>query len=326
MIKYSPWSNPRDPQVFFEIDSYNKLLESLGWSDHREWLNLWLNRGGLELASSNWPLETKSDWIWGLGLPFLSDIERYIFNKKTRTLLGISGLPGCGKTSFGKWIEAASFELNWPVKVISMDDFYLPYPELQQAMLGNPWGAPRALPGSHAIKLMEETIETWESTGNLKAPQFDKALRGGNGDRSGWHFSKPKILVIEGWFLGCSLSSDLNNSGNIVLEYKQSITPAEKEYKVIVQKALRPYQPIWEKFERIWHIKSIDFSSMKKWKIQQEMNLQRDRGASLQAESLELFLRMIEIAIPQADLQSIKSDVLVKLNTSREIKWVGPSK
>ena len=94
---------------------------------------------------------------------------------------------------------------------------------------------------------------------------------------------------------------------------------------MVVQSALKKYQPIWEEFERVWHIKAIDFLSFRQWKTQQEMNLQRERGASIKGESLEKFIRMIETAIPQKDLQSIRSDVLVQLNTFRQIKWVGKS-
>ena len=116
----------------------------------------------------------------------------------------VCGLPGSGKTTFGKWLEVATTNLGWPVKVISMDDYYLPSSELDKAMYGNPWNVPRGLPGSHSIELLEDSIDTWLDTGDLHAPQFDKALREGRGDRCGWQDSQPKILVLEGWFLGCN--------------------------------------------------------------------------------------------------------------------------
>ena len=111
MTNYSPWSEPIDPHILYPIKPFNNLLESLNWENPIEWLNHWQTRGGVNLASSAWPLATKNDWIWGLGLPFLSDVERFIF-KEERIILGISGLPGCGKTSFGKWLEAAAGELK----------------------------------------------------------------------------------------------------------------------------------------------------------------------------------------------------------------------
>ena len=39
------------------------------------------------------------------------------FEKKP--LFGISALPGCGKTSFGKWLEASAKEIGISLKVLS---------------------------------------------------------------------------------------------------------------------------------------------------------------------------------------------------------------
>ncbi|WP_320677376.1 uridine kinase [Prochlorococcus sp. MIT 1300] len=325
MIPNTPWSQPIEPQIYFPTIPYNKLLESLDWANHIEWLNYWLKYGGVNLAASAWPVGTKKDWAWGLGLPFLSDVQRFIF-KEERILFGISGLPGCGKTSFGRWLEASASELKWPLKVISMDDFYLDSEGLDKAMAGNPWNVPRALPGSHSIDLLEETIENWKSIGHLKAPKFDKALRNGLGDRCGWSYSAPQVLVIEGWFLGCGLSDLKSNSLEDNSIETTSLSSQELDYQYIVQSALKDYQSIWSNFQRIWHIKAIDFTSTRMWKSQQEIDLQKERGASISGKSLDLFIRMIETAIPQKDLQSIKSDVTAELNSSRSIRWVGQSK
>ncbi len=325
MLEPSPWSNPKDPHILFPINSYDQLLNTLNYPNHNKWLNSWNLRGGIKLADYAWPDGTKTDWFWGLGLPLLSDIERCLKVKDQKTLFGITGLPGCGKTSLGKWLEAAANELNWPIKVISLDDFYLPSRELDKAMAGNPWNVPRALPGSHSIQLLKETIQTWRSSGNLRSPHFDKALRKGLGDRSGWSFSKPKVLVIEGWFLGCELAKDLTSSKDNLSIGSEPITSIEQNYRVIVQKELKNYQPIWHEFDRVWHIKAINFSSTRKWKRQQEENLQKERGASIKGMALDHFNRMIETAIPVKNLQTIKSDVVIKLSSNREILWVGLS-
>ena len=89
-----------------------------------------------------------------------------------------------------------------------MDDFYLPARQMAKAMLGNPWNVPRALPGSHSIQLLEDNIDLWMENGLFDSPQFDKAMRNGMGDRSGWRRIKPQVLVIEGWFLGCSTTDN----------------------------------------------------------------------------------------------------------------------
>ncbi len=258
-----------------------------------------------------------------MGLPFLSDIERYLINSQRPLIFGISGLPGCGKTSFGKWLEVAAIELSWPLTVLSMDDFYLTADELNIAMYGNPWNVPRGLPGSHSIELLEECIDTWMQHGHLSAPQFDKALRNGLGDRSGWHQSQPKILVLEGWFLGCSTDEESNKLFENKSKNFASLTDREYEYRKVIQNSLAKYQVIWNRFKRIWHLKAIDFYGAADWKVQQEIKMMQERGSALNGKDLDSFIRMIQHSIPKESLQSINSDVVIKINKAREIKWVG---
>ena len=51
--------------------------------------------------------------------------------------------------------------------------------------------------------------------------------------------------------------------------------------------------------------------------------MQRDRGISLDSQAFEGFVRMILAAIPQGCLQAIQADVVVDLNPSRQLIWVG---
>ncbi len=322
-IQLSPWSSPVDPEIIFPKKDFEKLLFDLGWIEPSIWLNHWLNQGGINLGASAWPPKAKSDWIWGLGLPFLSDLERYLNKQSNPVLFGISGLPGCGKTSFGHWIEAAAVELNWSVIVISMDDFYLPAIELDEAMLGNPWNVPRALPGSHSIELLEQTLDSWLLTGELLSPKFDKSLRNGLGDRCGWRHSKPKVLIIEGWFLGCKTFENHFEAFESKDESYKLLTENEYKYRKVINEALKSYQPLWKRFERIWHLKASNFNSTSFWKTEQEHNMQKRRGASLQGRLLESFIRMIQFSIPQETLESIESDVVAIVNRSRQITWVG---
>ncbi len=71
------------------------------------------------------------------------------------------------------------------------------------AMSGNPWNAPRGYPGSHSIELLKRSLEDFLKNGVIKSPTFDKSLREGKGDRSGWSECRCKVLILEGWFVGC---------------------------------------------------------------------------------------------------------------------------
>ncbi len=318
----TPWSNPVEPQIKFPTKPFEQLLIKLGWSDPQAWLSHWNKRGGISLKDGHWPPGTRSDWIWGLGLPFLTLLEGCLGNSG-KSLVGISGLPGCGKTSLGFWLEAVAQELDWPIAIISLDDFYWPSPELDRRMDGNPWGVPRALPGSHDLDLINLSLDRWIESGRLHTPMFDKALRGGRGDRCGWRLSEPKVLVIEGWFLGCSLSKFEPKESCFDELLIPPLNSSELDYRQIVQDALKSYRLIWERFESIWQLRALEPTSTRLWKAEQESSMQRDRGICLDSQAFEGFVRMILAAIPQGCLQAIQADVVVDLNPSRQLIWVG---
>ncbi len=266
------------------------------------------------------------DWIWGLALPLLTEIKRLVKENEKKCLIGISALPGCGKSTLGKWLQAAAKKNNCLISVLSLDDFYLPGPQLDLSMKGNPWNVPRGLPGSHSIELLEDTIKKWQQTGVLFAPRFDKSLRDGFGDRSCWERSEPKLLILEGWFLGCKpLESGLDEI-NRLENLHPPLNLSEIRYREKVQEKLELYKIVWEMFDRVWHIKAMEFSSTCGWKQQQEQQMYKEKGSSLKGDQLNSFIRMIQSAIPQTSLMNIESDVLVKINQSRKVVWVGLNK
>ena len=186
------------------------LLEALGWSEPERWWSHWQQRGGFELARCVWPEGVKDEWLLGVALPLLSQAES-LLEMGGRPLLGLSALPGCGKTTLCDWLVQASSELGWSIAFLSIDDFYWPGPELDRRMAGNPWGVPRAIPGSHDLELMATALDQWRETGVLNAPRFDKSLRQGRGDRSDWVRSTPDLVVLEGWFVGVLVSDEISS-------------------------------------------------------------------------------------------------------------------
>ncbi len=319
----SPWSNPRDTEILFPINAFEKLLDNLGWSQPTDWCNYWEKKGGINLASGKWPKGVRSDWKWGIGLPLLSDIERFINKKDQRTLFGISGLPGCGKSSLGSWIESAAEELNLSISVISLDDFYLPREDMEKAMEGNPWSVPRGLPGSHDIDLLATSLSDWRESGSLHVPTFDKSLRMGKGDRSVWRNLSPKVLILEGWFLGCKPIQEELRPNKIKSRESEGITIREEEYRLKVQKELKKYVSLWNDLDRVWHLKAKEYSSTGTWKTQQEEEMSVNRGSALHGDELRSFIRMINTAIPKQSLEILDSHVTSLINKKREITWVG---
>tara|TARA_B100001996_G_C18612111_1_gene574148 strand:- start:247 stop:1269 length:1023 start_codon:yes stop_codon:yes gene_type:complete len=322
-INSLPWIDNENLRTAFPENNLARLLGQLGW-EYSEWIDYWIENNGSNLANTFWPSGTKLDWIWGLALPLLSDIQNNKSSVNSRRLFGISALPGCGKTCLGKWLEASAKIFGISLKVLSLDDFYLPSDELDLAMKDNPWKVPRGIPGSHSIELLESSIDNWLSSGQIEAPQFDKALRNGSGDRSGWINLHADILLIEGWFLGCyplDLSLDQLKMGPLNSSH---LTSDEEDYRSKVQKELHSYLPIWKRIDKLWHIKLIDFASSSYWKVEQETKMLRTRGAALKGESLLSFVRMIQTSIPQHSLMNIDCDVRIEINKEREILRISP--
>jgi D-glycerate 3-kinase len=295
------------------------LLESLGWSDPKLWWSHWQQRGGFELARRVWPAEVKDEWLLGVALPLLSQAES-LLEMGGRSLLGLSALPGCGKTTLCDWLVQASSELGCSIDVLSIDDFYWPGPELDRRMAGNPWGVPRAIPGSHDLELMATALDQWRETGVLYAPRFDKALRQGRGDRSEWVRSTPDLVVLEGWFVGVLVSDQLPSVQNT---HQLELTTEELVYREQLIQLLPDYAPLWDRIDKLWHLKAQSGTSSRLWKKQQVDTQAKTTGVHVPQAALRNFVRMIEAAFPVSWLQDLhRSDVVIDLTNQRAVREI----
>ena len=303
----------------FPIDTYLLFLERLSINPS-SFFRKWSDINRQYIAEKFWRPNTKYDWKWSLSFPLFSLLENYISTNNNPIILGFSGLPGSGKSTLGFWIDSVARELCIDIKVISLDDFYLPGKEMEIAMNGNPWNVPRGFPGSHSLDLLSQTLDVFLKTGILKYPKFDKSLREGKGDRSGWCDLKTKVLILEGWFVGCEPVSDLFKINNLSEDkFNLSLSQFEKDYRISIQDSLVKYSKIWKKFDKVWHLKSSNFNNMILWKTQQEQEMIKSKGFGLRGENLSDFIRMIQASIPQKSLTNINSDTTVEINQNRRI-------
>ena len=195
----------KDLDINFPLDKFEKLIIDIGWESLDDWYNFWNNHRNILSINKFWNNTVSDDWIWGLALPLFSQAYKFHKNFPERKIIGVSALPGTGKTTLGKWLESISTKFNFKISVISIDDFYLPSEEMKLAIKNNPWNVSRGFPGSHSIDLMKDKLLKWKVDGKLNVPVFDKSLRNGLGDRAYWRQESPDVLIIEGWFLGCLL-------------------------------------------------------------------------------------------------------------------------
>ena len=309
-----------DLNIEFPLDDFEELISQIGWSSLDEWFMFWNLKKEMLSINNFWDDNVKDDWIWGLALPLLS--QAYKLNKKSpkRNIIGISALPGTGKTTLGKWLESISLKLKFKLSVISIDDFYLPSEEMEFAIKNNPWNVSRGFPGSHSIDLMKEKLLKWKTDGQLNVPVFDKSLRKGLGDRAHWREESPDLLIIEGWFLGVKpLSIDLDNSEKI----SPPLSVFESSYRHKIQNNLDQYLDVWNMIDQIWHLKPLKFEYLNEWKSNQEKSMQFKSGSSLKDDNLSNFLRMLNVSIPHKSFDDINSDVLLMINQERKLIRVG---
>ena len=306
-------------QFLFPIDTYRLFIEDLSL-DPLFFFYKWNDINRQSMINQYWMENTKLDWKWSLTFPLFSLLEKYVEKIINPKIIGLSGLPGSGKSTLGSWINSVSRDLNLDIKVISLDDFYMPAKEMDIAMSGNPWNVPRGFPGSHSMDLLNHSLDHFLNTGYLKSPIFDKSLRDGKGDRSGWCELKPKVLILEGWFVGCEPISNIHEI-DYLSEEKPNLylSQVEKDFRSSIQESLVPYSQIWKKFDKIWHLKSSNFNNTIMWKTQQEKEMIKMKGSGLQNNRLKDFIRMIQASIPQQSLSYINSDTTIEINQERRI-------
>ena len=309
-----------DLEINFPLDKFEKLIIDIGWESLDDWVDFWNNKKNILSINQFWNNKVNDDWIWGLALPILSQAYNLNNNFSDRKIIGISALPGTGKTTLGKWLEAISLKLNFKIAVISIDDFYLPSDEMKLAIKDNPWKVSRGFPGSHSVELMYEKLFNWKKNGELNVPVFDKSLRNGLGDRSHWRYDNPDLLIIEGWFLGIEpFSNDFNNQDI----YREGLSSHEFKYRHNIKNNLNEYLDVWSLIDKIWHLKPLKFEYMNLWKSNQEKEMFLKKGNALQDEKLSNFLRMLSVSIPQKSFDSIKSYALLLIDEDRNLVEAG---
>jgi len=159
------------------------------------------------------------DRIKKLYLPLFNKINEWREKSGKKTfVVGISGSQGVGKSFICSQLVKIFAENKINAVTVSIDDFYLTLREQTELYkIGNPYLGQRAWPGTHDIKLGEETLfKLINSTGKVKVPIYDKSLFNGKGDRlkeEDWKIvdAPPDVILLEGWMLGFRARYDIKN-------------------------------------------------------------------------------------------------------------------
>lgn len=212
--------------------------------------------------------------------------------------LGISGLPGCGKSTLAAAIVAAAKQRGWPALALSLDDFYLPRGDRRKlARRVHPLLATRGVPGTHDLDLLLSVLQQLPQASRrhpVAIPRFDKG-RDTRMPHSRWHHvdSPPRLLILEGWCLGVSAQQPAQLIKPVnALEQDED---ADGRWRAWVNQRLREYAPIWKKLDARVVLQAPDWTTVCRWREQAEQSLRARRAPkAMDAPTLQRFLQHYE--------------------------------
>lgn len=243
---------------------------------------------------SNIPMDEKS-------LACLSFITTLAASKDP-VIIGLSGIPGIGKTTLVKHL-AQHLEENWGLEtlVFSIDDFYLPYEQQRELARDYPQNKLlqyRGDPGTHDIPLLTEVLQTLADGKECFIPAYDKSAHHGRGDRIPENFWKRvnqpgkrviRVVIFEGWCLGYRALSNTE----VEEKWKGSSRTLKKhdlEHLLFVNEKLRELEVVYCYFDAFIYIDAMDPNWAYDWREESENVLRLTKGpesAMSQAQVVE---------------------------------------
>ncbi len=254
-----------------------------------------------------------------------------------RQVIALNGPVGAGKSTLAALLLERARNQGVRLAVASIDDFYLPWESRIEALAGNPFGVSRVPPGSHDVNLALATLAAWRGGEPLRLPQFDKSLRGGQGDRAGERIEVADVLLLEGWLLGCRpvgqarLAMLLRAASTMAAPvdgapdaWLAALRPQERSWLTRWDRALEVYQPLWQACTQLWLLRPRSWNLPRRWRFQAEAKQRRRGGAWLSAGELDHLVRSSLCSLPPALYQEplvLEASGLALLDGRR--RWIG---
>ena len=267
-----------------------------------------------------------SHLLSGFALPLLQTlaVQRSVSGARL-PMLALNGPVGPGKSTLGRVLEVLAPALGLRLIVASIDDLYLPWPQRQRQLAGNPFDVWRVPPGSHDLPLLLEALGRWRQSGFLRLPRFDKTLAEGQGDRCGWREGPCDALVLEGWLMGCRalgpqalaaarVHQDLSRPGP---DGAPALTAIEQDWLPHWDRQLQAYEPLWQACDGLWMLRPRSWSLPRRWRFQAEARQRHSGGGWLKPAELDRVVRASLCSLPPllyqnplaADPQLMEGDV-----------------
>lgn len=208
----------------------------------------------------------------------LANLIKMGFDTSTTRIIGVNGAQGAGKTTFGTLLKVV-LEKALGLKVVqfSIDDIYLSHAEREKlAEEVHPLLATRGVPGTHDVKLGEDTLDALCKAGAKDItliPRFNKAMDDPY-PRSEWEqfMGRPDVIIFDGWFMGAveQKETDLLTPVN-ALEREEDPYCVWRRY---VNSQLKDnYKSLFNRLDLLVMLKVPSFDKVYEWRALQEEKL-----------------------------------------------------
>lgn len=212
--------------------------------------------------------------------------------------IGLSGAPGCGKSTLAAAMVGDVQKRGWPALALSLDDFYLSRNERRQlAARVHPLLATRGVPGTHDLALLTDVLRRLTRASPRRpvaVPRFDKG-RDTRVPPSRWHHvsAPPRVLILEGWCLG--VGAQTPTQLRLPINALERDEDADGRWRNWVNQHLRAYLPLWLQLDARVVLQAPDWRSVCRWREQAEQPL-RARAAprAMNSAALQRFLQHYE--------------------------------
>lgn len=323
------------------------LLASCGVTDPQAWGQHWAERLARWRRSGDPEVVAALDradpsLVEGFWLPLLTALERRrAAGGGAAVVVGLNGPVGAGKSTAARVLVDLAAQGGLRLAVASIDDAYRPWRERCEALEGNPFGVLRVPPGSHDPGALLNALEQWRAGNLLRLPRFDKTLRGGEGDRSGWSEQAADAVLLEGWLLGCrpldgttlarqaAAAGDPGGGGEGGggCDDGLALSSSERAWLPRWNAELEAYQPLARALDALWILRPQRWTLPLRWRLQAEARQRRrnPRGG-LSGSAVAALVRSSLASLPPELYQDPlleRAQGVAVLNGRRRCLWSG---
>jgi len=228
--------------------------------------------------------------FWKFNLPFLMDMANCKSKSGKPLIIGINGMQGIGKTTFGQIAFLIGEKLSVNIASVSIDDFYTTYEQRQILKKKDPRIHSRGPPGTHDVDAIRESFnQIIRKEKTISFPIFDKSLHHGEGNRiqNKSTISDLDILLFDGWMVGY----EKQNFKKIKKFPKLLNNPEDMKFASYMNSELLNYMPLWKYFNHFLMMVPKKYEYSIEWRKEAERKMRKSGKAGKSEEQIEEFVK-----------------------------------